>query len=182
MADGKIGNPTAVGLVTFGITVILFSMFPLGLTNMNGLLFGQLVFSGGVAFIIVGIFKFLIDDTYGATVFLPFGFMLLAFATMVIGAVGAPNNPQFVGWFFILWGIFSLMATIGGNIGKKPAMLQLALLLFTIELILVGFKYLSGSNLMTIAGIIGVLAGIAAFYTAWGVFLNGLAGKKVLPI
>ncbi len=193
MADGKIANPTALGLVTFGIVVILFSMFPVGLTNMNGLLFGTFVFTGGFAFVFVGIFKFLIDDAYGATVFSAFGFMLLSFGVFVLGCVytnscPGPSTASFVGWWFFLWGLFSLLSFIAGNMGKKPVMLQIALLLFAIELILIGIAYWTASSagpatgLMSLGGIIGIIAGIAAFYTAWGVFLNSTAGKKVLPI
>lgn len=192
MAERKIANPTALGLVTFGIVVILFSMYPFGTTNMNGLLFGTFLFTGGVAFVFVGIFKFLNDDAYGATVFSAFGFMLLSFAVFVMGCeysklCPGPSTNGFVGWWFLLWGLFSFLSFLAGNFGKKPVTLQIALLLFAIELILIAVAFwtstaVPGAGLMLIGGIIGIVGGIFAFYTGWGVFLNSTAGKKVLPI
>lgn len=71
-------NPAPLGLFGFGITTILLSLHNAGITELSMVILAAATCLGGIAQIIAGIFEMKFQNTFGATVFVSFGFFWIS--------------------------------------------------------------------------------------------------------
>ncbi|MDA8052813.1 MAG: GPR1/FUN34/YaaH family transporter, partial [Deltaproteobacteria bacterium] len=83
----------------------------------------------------------------------------------------------------LLWAIFGFATFFGANVLKKWVMLQIALFLTSVFLLIQAIGLFTGSlaGLLPVVGIVGIVAGLCALYTAIAVLINVAAEKTILP-
>lgn len=178
-------NPAPLGLLGFGMTTVLLNLHNAGLYELNSMIMGMGLFLGGMAQVIAGIMEWKKNNTFGTTAFTAYGFFWLALvAIWLIPTMGLPNlkpDPASMGWFLLLWGVFTGFMFIGTL--KMTRALQVVFGSLTILFFLLAISDFSeNSSLKTVAGYEGIFCGLSAIYACAGQILNGVYGKKILPL
>ncbi|WP_283777765.1 acetate uptake transporter [Parendozoicomonas callyspongiae] len=109
--------------------------------------------------------------------------MLLVSELYGIYALGlaAPAPAEFVGWYLLLWGIFTMFFFIGTLNGPKIGQIVFGSL--TTLFFLLAYKDFTGNHAVGIfAGYVGIFCGGSALYEAFALVLNEKLGRTVLPI
>ncbi|MDR1312480.1 MAG: acetate uptake transporter [Deltaproteobacteria bacterium] len=180
-----LGNPTPLGLVTFGLSTLLLSFANAGFYPGGGsAIIGQALWVGGIVQLVAGIQEFVKGNTFGAVVFSSFGGFWITVGTLgylpVAKFASEVSGPE-AGTFMLLWGIYVFLLLLGIYKGLKALTLvvsTLALLLIVLAI----FYYTGNPAIAKLAGWIGIICGGSALYLGCAITLmetNG--GKKVLP-
>jgi succinate-acetate transporter protein len=179
-------NPAPIGLLGFGMTTILLNLHNAGLFELNAMIIGMGIFVGGIAQVFAGLLEWKKNNTFGTTAFIAYGCFWLSLVALwlipktAMGA-GYRSSESAVGWYLLVWGIFTLFMFIGTL--KLSRVLQLIFLTLTILFFLLAISDFTGNaNLRIIAGYEGILCGSAAFYAAVAQVLNEVYGRTVLPV
>ncbi len=187
-----IGDPTALGLISYAIALISLSFIVAHIFPPSNLIMSVIIV-GAVGIGIAGLFDFLRGQTFGGVAFIGWGIFFWAFTYIVGAAPIAEGSPwaagpalPFLGWYFIFWSFFALLTFLGSIYAKKWIMLRFALGFTTLMLIFVAIAHWLATTspnhtFMLIGGICGIIAAVCAGYTAFAALLNEVAGKKVLP-
>ncbi|MDR1036137.1 MAG: acetate uptake transporter [Deltaproteobacteria bacterium] len=180
-----LGNPTPLGLVTFGLSTLLLSFAYIGVYPASGAaVIGQALFVGGIVQLIAGIMEFVKGNTFGSVVFSSFGGFWITVGALGIlpktGGVTEVASPE-LGTFLLLWGIYVFLLLTGIYKGLKA----LTLVVSTLSLLLIVLAiavYTGSAGILKLGGIIGVVCGGSALYLGCAITLMETnAGKKVLP-
>lgn len=177
-------NPAPLGLLGFGLTTILLNLHNAGIFPLDSMIMGMGIFVGGIAQVIAGIEEWKKGNTFGATAFSAYGlFWISLVATWVLPAMGLArvSTPSEMGWFLLLWGVFTsgmFVGTLRLNRALQVVFFTLAALFF-----LLAIRDFSGSTAVgVIAGWVGIVCGLSAFYTSIAQVLNEVYGRTVLPL
>jgi len=173
-------NPGALGLAAFGFTTLLLQLFNLGMIQSTlPLVFG--IFWGGLAQVIAGIIDGKRGDTFGLTAFLSYGvfWMGLAFAFVFQWAGLVKLDEAGLGWVMIMWGVFTLLMTIGTF--KMTVVHIIIFASLTVLFFLLAGHFFWGWS-PKIAGYEGLITGLSAVYGAAAVVLNAKYQKTVCPM
>ena len=179
----SIANPGPLGLLAFGMTTLLLSLHNLGLFGLDSTILAMGIFYGGLAQIIAGVFEFKKGNTFSATAFTSYGMFWLTFVFIQIGPMYGIQSADgtSLGAYFIIWGILTLFLFIGTL--KKNRSLQIVFSTLFILFFVVAIKDITGiSEVAYLAGIIGLICGCTAMYTAFGEVINEQNGKIVMPL
>lgn len=180
------GNPAVLGLLCFGMTTVLLNIHNAGFFEMNSMILGMGLFTGGLAQVIAGIQEWKKNNTFGATAFTAYGMFWITLVAILLipqtsfGAAFAPDSTS-MGIFLFMWGLFTLYMFFGTL--KLNRMLQvvfftLALLFF---LLAIG-EFTANEALGVFAGYEGIICGLSAMYGSAALVLNEVYGKPVLPL
>ncbi|WP_320007601.1 acetate uptake transporter [Maridesulfovibrio sp.] len=182
--DSKLANPAPLGLMGFGMTTILLNIHNAGFFPISSMILAMGIFYGGIAQIIAGIMEFKKGNTFGTTAFTSYGlFWLTLVALIVMPKMGLadPTPHAFMGWYLIMWGIFTMFMFLGTLRSNK--VLQFIFFSLTVLFFLLAVRDFSGSHFIgTIAGWEGMLCGASAFYLAMAEVINEQYGRTILPI
>ncbi len=179
-------NPAPLGLLGFGLTTILLNLHNVGLFGVNSMIIGMGIFVGGLTQVIAGVQEFKKNNTFGATAFTAYGFFWIALCTvwllprMSFGE-GLKSDEISMGWFLLVWGIFSTFMFIGTL--KMNRAMQILFGTVVALFYLLAIKDFSGiASFGTIGGIVGIICGSTALYICVAQILNELYGKTVMPL
>lgn len=174
-------NPAPLGLAGFAFTTWMLSMINVGwypATDMGLVL--ALAFSyGGLAQIVAGILEYSNGNTFGTVAFFSYGAFWLSFA-LFVKFLGAGVSAPFVGWYLLVWGIFTLYMWLGAI--KLNMALNLVFLALWITFFLLAAGAFGSSSLTTIGGYFGLITAILAFYASAAQVVNEVHGKVVFPL
>jgi succinate-acetate transporter protein len=177
-------NPAPLGLCAFGMTTILLSLHNAGLIALGSPILAMAIFYGGVAQVIAGLMEWKKNNTFGFVTFGSFGFFWISFATILIlpalGLSKAPG-PTEIAAFLAVWGLFALGLFVCTLRMHKVLMVTL---FFVVMLVvaLVAAELTGIKEVLTIAGILGIIAGALAFYIGMGQVINDIYGRKVFAV
>ena len=190
--DIKLANPAVLGLTCFGLTTMLLSLHNAGAFKLDPAIFGLGLFVGGLAQVIAGIMEFRKGNTFAMTAFLAYGTFWIAvtFVLMYEHHIAA-NKPLLaallyepsgkgLGWFMLLWGIFTVFMLIATLRINKVLVFVFATLTVVFFLLAGGIGW-GNADVVKVAGIIGVITGAAALYLAMAENLEEIYGKVILP-
>ena len=173
-------NPAPLGLLGFGMTTVLLSLHNADVLPLDGVTLMMGVFCGGFAQLIAGIMEYRNGNTFGTVAFTLYGIFWLALIGIKLDISGAGSCGDTMGAFCLLWGILTLFLFIGtlkGRISTRFVFLSLAATFFVLSA-----ADFSGSETLTcIAGIIGIICGLSAMYTAFAEILSEQFEKDLLP-
>ncbi|MFW5501212.1 MULTISPECIES: acetate uptake transporter [unclassified Maridesulfovibrio] len=182
--ESKLANPAPLGLMGFGMTTILLNIHNAGFFPISSMILAMGFFYGGIAQVIAGVMEFKKGNTFGTTAFTSYGlFWLTLVALIVMPKMGLaePTPHAFMGWYLLLWGIFTLFMFIGTLKGNK--VLQFIFFSLTVLFFLLAVRDFTGSHFIgTIAGWEGIVCGASAFYLAMAEVINEQYGRTILPI
>ncbi|MDL2292497.1 acetate uptake transporter, partial [Acholeplasma sp. OttesenSCG-928-E16] len=153
-----------------------------GAFPMTSVIISMGIALGGIAQIIAGILEFKNKNTFAGTAFVAYGcfwFSLVMIVTWQESPLIESNAAM--GAYLLVWGaftIFMFIATLKHNMISKIVFGSLAVLF-----ILLGIGDLAESEVITtIAGVVGIICGTSAIYSAVGQIINEEFGKKVFPL
>jgi succinate-acetate transporter protein len=180
--ETKFANPAPLGLIGFAATTWLLSMINAGIFGKEGmpLVLGMALAFGGGAQVLAGLLSYFRGNTFATVAFLSYGSFWLSFVAYVHG-FGGSAPPAFVGWYLLVWGVFTFYMWIASF--RHNTVLQLVFLTLWITFFLLAAGDLFASAPMhALGGYLGlVCAGLAAYLSAAEV-INADYGRTVLPI
>jgi succinate-acetate transporter protein len=185
----KIGDPSALGLISYGIALASLSLMIGAGFHKNDMIMSVIVV-GAVGIGISSLVDFVRGQTFGGVAFGGWAIFFWAFtylpATPVTGGAwhGGPQL-SWLGWYFCFWAVFGLLTLLGSIVAGKWMTLRIALFLTTLMLVLAAFAHWMANpepnaTLMHFAAWSGVVAAAFAAYTAFAALLNEIAGKKLV--
>jgi succinate-acetate transporter protein len=180
--ETKLANPAPLGLIGFASTTWLLSMVNAGLVGGNSLsivLAMALAFGGG-AQVLAGILAFVRGNTFATVAFIGYGSFWLSFVAYA-HEFGGGAPPIFVGWYLLVWGVFTFYMWIASF--RHTTVLQLVFLTLWITFFLLAAGELRGSAALHAAGgYLGLVCAALAAYLSAAEVINGDYGRTVLPI
>lgn len=173
-------NPAPLGLLGFGMTTVLLSLHNAGVTELDGVTLMMGIFCGGIAQIVAGIMEYRNGNTFGTVAFTLYGVFWLVLVGIKLDITGTGSGSDTMGVFCLLWGIMTLFMFIGtlkGRLSSRFVFLTLAVTFFILST-----ADFSGSDILTtLAGVIGIVCGFSAMYTAFAEVLAEQYGRDLLP-
>lgn len=184
MTDFKQANPAALGLGGFALTTFMLNIINAGLISGDnlGVVLPIGIFYGGLAQFCAGMWEFKRGDTFGGTCFSSFGAFWLSLALLIIlekTGVISPVPREGMAVLFIAWGIFTSYATIA-SLKVNRAIMSIFVTLTILFFLLVAGEW--NTTVHKIAGYIGILCALIAWYTAAALLINTLFERDVLPL
>jgi len=181
-------NPAPLGLMGFGMTTVLLNIhnadasgYPLG-----SMILAMGLFYGGMAQIFAGLLEYKKGNTFGLTAFCSYGLFWISLVALLIfpdvlsgGAYTIATAANFMGWYFFMWGFFTMMMFV--NTLKKNTGLQFIFFTLFVLFYLLALRdwgYISGGWI----GVEGIICGLSAIYVAMAEVINETFGKVVLPL
>ncbi len=180
-SNKKIANPSPLGLLGFGMTTILLNLHNAGIIPLSVVIIAMGFALGGLAQIIAGIMEFKAGNTFGATAFTAYGCFWWSLIFIWKTPFGAAADSKSMGFYLLLWGIFTLMMFIGTqkhNRATQVVFLTLALLFFLLSI----GDFSQKETITHIAGWVGIFCGLSAIYNSTAQVINGEFGKNILPL
>ena len=183
----KLANPVPLALFGFAMPTMLLSITNTGIYKMNGALLGLAIAHGGLSQVVVGILLFFKGATFGHVVFFSYGAFWWSVAILVampgIAPAGFPAaSTEFMGAFFLLWGIFSFFCWICTWKQNRVIQFIFVTLIIALMLLSIGHWRSSSTDSIKAAGWIGLICGGSAFYLGLSELLLDSTGFVLLPI
>lgn len=178
----KLANPAPLGLTGFALTTWMLSMVNVGwFTGASVPLVLASAFAfGGTAQFFAGLMEMPRGNTFGFVAFCSYGAFWWTFA-LFVEFFAAKVPADVVGWWLLMWGVFSFYMWIGSMALNRT--LQLIFLALWITFALLAGAELTGSGaLHLVGGYMGLLTAVLAFYLAAAEIINETHGRTVLPI
>ncbi|MCK5882062.1 MAG: acetate uptake transporter [Bacteriovoracaceae bacterium] len=177
-------NPAPLGLLGFGLTTILLNIHNAGFFPLDSMIISMGMFVGGTAQLIAGVLESKKGNTFGTVAFTLYGSFWLSLVAIWllpnIDGVAAASTTS-MGFYLLLWGIFSFGMFIGTL--KLNRALQLVFGSLVVLFFLLALKDFTGIGWIgTVAGFEGILCGASAMYLAIAEILNELYDRELLPI
>ena len=183
----QFANPSPLALFGFAMPTILLSICNAGIYQVNGALLALAIAHGGLSQLVVGILLFFKGATFGHVVFFSYGAFWWSVAILVampgIAPAGfAAPTGDFMGAFFLLWGIFSFFCWICTFRHNRVLQIIFLVLWIAFMLLSIGNWQPSSTNSIKAAGWIGLICGGLAFYLGLSELLLDSVGCVLLPI
>jgi succinate-acetate transporter protein len=171
-------NPAPLGLLAFGMTTVLLNIHNAGLIPLSSMILAMGIFYGGLAQVIAGIMEWKKGNTFGCTAFTSYGMFWLVFAGLLVlpkaGLWETGPDPRTLGFFLLLWGIFTLVMFVG-TLKLKNLPLQVVFgTLVVLFFLLAAAEFTGVAAIGTIAGWEGIICGASAIYAGLAQVLDEL--------
>jgi succinate-acetate transporter protein len=180
--ESKLANPAPLGLIAFATTTWLLSMVNAGLfsgASLSIVLAMALAFGGG-AQVLAGVLAYARGNTFATVAFVSYGSFWLSFVAYA-HEFGGGAPPAFVGWYLLVWGVFTLYMWVASFRHSTALQLVFLTLWITFFLLAAG-QFLGSSVLHKAGGYLGLLCAAFAAYLSAAEVINGDYGRTVLPI
>lgn len=181
--NDKVANPAVLGLFGYGMSTVLLSLANSGIIAFDGVILSMALFFGGAAQTMVAAMLFKLGDTFGVVAFGGYSFLWLSFALINVGAFREwwTVEPAAVGWYLILWMVFTIVLVIASTVA--PRVLTIILILTVVLLGSLGIANITGNAALALfGGVEGIVTGALAMYLAAAFLINEMHGKAVLPV
>ena len=189
--EAGIGVPLAVA--GFGFSVLVLGLANARIFSPTAGVFFQPVALGMGAFclLIGGLFEFRANNTFGGTFAIAYaGFLLTTamilrwFADDISTVAGALAFGDAFGSWLFMWGVFTVMLSLGAYYINMPAFL--AFVLLAAAYFVLGFANIMNPSdtvtfLTKLGGWILIIDGLVAWYLSWAAAINSLVPDK-LPL
>ena len=181
----KVANPGPLGLLGFGMTTVLLNLHNAGFLPLSIVIVAMGIALGGLAQIIAGIRELCQGNTFAGTAFTAYGLfwwsLVLIWVNPFAEAGIESGSKLAVGFYLLLWGIFTLFMFIGTL--KHNRATQVVFGSLTVLFFLLAISDFTGIHVIhTIAAYIGIFCGLSAIYNSAGQILNAEYGKTIIPL
>lgn len=184
----SIADPVPVGIAGFGMTTFILSCINAGFFGgaaSTPMVLGLAIFYGGLVQLLAGMWAFRKGETFVAVAFCSYGggfwlsyFFLIFFIVPHLPKAVAGNA---VGLYLLGWLIFTAYMTIAA-VKTNAAVLWVFITLTATYLLLVLAEFgINPTDLLPIAGYIGITCGVAAWYVAFAHVTNATFGRELIP-
>jgi uncharacterized protein len=186
-----IANPAPLGLAGFALTTFLLSAKNADwMSHAGGLTFLGYAFAyGGLCQLLAGMWEFRNRNVFGATAFSTYGGFWIGLYFWVANFSGKDTPAQFnhdLGWILLSFAIVNTYLLILST--------QVNLAVFTVFLTLEATEIVGAianfnagaaatpTGMVKVAGYIGIVTALAAWYTSAAGIAEGMGGKLRLPV
>ncbi len=174
-------NPGPLGLLGFGMTTVLLNLHNSGIIPLSIVIVAMGLALGGAAQIIAGIMEFKTGNTFGATAFTAYGFFWWSLVIIWVLPVSNAADSISMGFYLLLWCIFTLGMFIGAL--KHNTITKLVFGSLTILFLLLAIGDFTEIHAIKVtAGIVGIICGLFAIYSAIGQIINNESGKNIVKL
>jgi len=170
----KTANPSPLGSLGFGMTTVLFSVVNAGFYSSNAMLLSMAIFLGGIGQIIAGILEYKRGNTFGFLSYTMFGLyweVIVGINLLPVFGLSVAAESGFIGVFFLLWTVFSVMLLI-----QTFKMDKFTIFIFVTVVLLFGaitLRQLTGLDFFgKFSGWIGILCGGCAMASGYKALNN----------
>ena len=181
----KLANPGPLGLLGFGMTTVLLNLHNAGLLPLSIAIVAMGIALGGLAQIIAGIRELCQGNTFAGTAFTAYGLfwwsLVIIWVNPFAEAGIASASKTDMGYYLLLWGIFTLFMFIGTLKHNKATQVVFGSLTILFMLLALG-DFTGNHTITTIAGFEGIFCGFSAIYSAMGQILNEEFKKTIFPL
>ena len=177
-------NPAPLGLTGFGLTTILLNIHNAGFYPNNSMILGMGLFVGGLAQLIAGVLESKKNNTFGTTAFTAYGaFWLSLVAIWVLPRLGLAEKADetAMGCYLAVWGLFTFGMFIGTFRLNRALQVVFGTLVLLFWLLALG-DFTRNGAITIVAGYVGIVCGLSAFYAAIAQVLNEVYGRTVMPL
>lgn len=181
-----LANPGALGLGGFALSTFILNIVNAGLVDEAtiGIVMPVAMFYGGLAQFMAGMWEMRRGDTFGATCFSSFAAFWMGLATFFFFKLAGIEAfvevpPAGIAVVLIAWGIFTGYATIASL--KLPRAVTWVFITLTLLFFLLAIGEFS-PIVHRIAGYVGILCSLIAWYTSAGILINSTHNRTVLPL
>ncbi|MBO0767396.1 MAG: acetate uptake transporter [Solirubrobacterales bacterium] len=193
-----IAEAGALGLVTFAVSTFLLSMVNANLVSSvdAAMVLPVAFFVGGIVQLIAGILLFRANNQFGGTVHSLYGGFWMSYVVLAHNVLAPAKGPapagaipatpaslqgHAVGLYLIAWAIPTLLLTIVAL--KEPKSVTITLALLTVTFVILGIGEAGASTgLVHFGGWLGIVTAVGAFYVSFGLTLNHVWGKNLVPL
>ncbi|WP_440956920.1 acetate uptake transporter [Methanosarcina sp. Mfa9] len=181
----KTANPAPLGFTGLGLSAVLLSLSYIGVYPVGSMIVSMAIFLGGFAQVFAGMMAWKKGDVFAGTAFSAFGLFWFSLAGLIVmpalGWVETPSATAMAAYLFI-WGVYTFVMLIATmKIGVR-AIQFVFVTLFILFMLLAVVNATGSTGLLVVAGIVGLIMGLGALYTALSMVLNEIYGKTVAPI
>jgi uncharacterized protein len=167
-----IADPAPLGLGAFALTTFMLSVVNAGWlpSTVEPVVFGLALAYGGIAQFGAGIWEFAKGNTFGATAFCSFGAFWVSFWWLTghtdLSGASADDAAHGVGWYLLIWGIFTLYMTVAA-LRVSGAVLAVFVLLTLTFFVLAWGEFATSTGIHKFGGYLGLLTALAAWYASF---------------
>lgn len=186
-------NPAPLGLCGFGLTTLLLNLHNAGIPGMetfDSMIMAMGIFFGGLAQAVVGKLEWQKNNMFGMVAFSSYGFFWIILVSLLMlpkMGLGEAPSATAMGWFLLVWGIFSFglwIATFTHGLFMQILFATVVLLFW----LLAAADFLKGAGsplagtIKILGGIDGIICGSFALYIALATVVNDSFKRQVLPL
>lgn len=178
----KVANPAPLGLLGFGMTTVLLNLHNANIIPLSIVIIAMGFALGGLAQIIAGILEFRNGNTFAGTAFTAYGtFWWSLVVIWTLAPEGLSADKTSMGYYLVIWGIFTAFMFIGTLKHNRTTQFIFGSLTLLFFLLAIG-DFTLMSEITITAGVVGLICGASAIYSAVAQIVNGEFGHTVFPL
>jgi uncharacterized protein len=183
-AASPIADPAPLGLAAFALTTFLLSAVNAHWTSGNSAgsaFIGYALAYGGLAQLLAGMWEFRNRNVFGATAFSSYGAFWIGLFFWIKNAPASSGHD--LGWIIMAFLIFNTyMMVFSAQVNLAVFGVFFFLELTEIFLVVGNFTDSGTGGISQLAGYLGIITALVAWYTSAAGLSNGLQGKIRLPV
>ncbi|HZR49170.1 MAG TPA: acetate uptake transporter [Streptosporangiaceae bacterium] len=189
-ATTGIADPAPLGLAAFALTTFLFSAKNANwMSHAGGLTFIGYAFAyGGLVQLLAGMWEFRNRNVFGCTAFSSYGGFWIG-AGLWIELHGVHDTPAAfnhdVAWInlaFLIFNTYMMIMSLQINMAVFGVFLTLGLTELFLAIGFFSAGAAATTGLIQVAGYLGLITAIVAWYTSMAGVANGMGGRIRLPV
>lgn len=177
-----VADPAPLGLAAFALTTFLLSAKNAGWTDGGAAWLGFAFAYGGMIQLLAGMWEFRNRNVFGATAFSTYGGFWIGLGLYVMLAESAsPNVDSDLAWILLAFAIFNTYMMLWST-RVTVAVFAVFFTLEVTEIILATGHFMESPDIVRVGGVAGVVTAVVAWYTSAAGVVNGMAGRRVVPV
>lgn len=189
--NSPIADPAPIGLAGFAMTTVLLSLINAGVigASAEAAVLPLALLYGGAAQFLAGMWEIRNRNTFGGLAFTSYGAFWISFYVLVKwwlpGLASGAAIDDAVGFYLIMWGIFTLymfVASLKTNIAVMLVFFFLTVTFFLLAGAQFGGNVHGYHTVQEVGGYVGLVTGILAWYASFAGVTNATWRRVVLPV
>jgi uncharacterized protein len=189
MTPPRRANSAAVGLLSFGMTFILFGLHYTGHFVLDTVVPAMAICFGGGVQLIAGLLAWTQGLTFAYVSFVSCGCFFLAIAciwmlpnaSFSMGSLVQPPSDYFTGAFYSVWGVYSAILLICTP--RMNLCILLKVLTTTVCLLcLAGGLMADNTTAVHVGGYFGIITGAVSLYLCFASLINEVWDGNIIPV
>ena len=187
VVESGVADLAPLGLAAFALTTFAFSVVNAGFLGENAVnhFIPLALIYGGLAQFVAGMWEFRNQNTFASTAFTSYGAFWIALGILEIFGrqlgIATEQLPIALAWTFTAWAIFTLYMWLG-SWGVNAALGIVFTLLLATFILLAAAEFTEATTIIRLAGYVGIVTAIAAWYVSAADVLNDIYGRTLLPV
>ncbi|HYX93525.1 MAG TPA: acetate uptake transporter [Geodermatophilus sp.] len=181
----SVADPAILGFAAFALPTFMLGWINAEIIDKNTapVVFGLMLFYSGLGQLLVGMWEFRRNNSFGTVAFGSFGMFYLslwAFFQFYAKEVPPAQLGHALGLFFVSWAVLALILWVASL--HTTLLVSLIFAFTTVLLALLGIgNFVNNTTLLHWGGYVGIVLGLIGWYAAAATLINETFGRIVLP-